>query len=266
MNPGKVTCEELKKIRKMIADKNNIPYEITECKFSGRCSGTCPFCESEVKYLETQLAKRKSLGKKVLVTGIAVGLCVFAQAQDIQQIDTVETVKKEASNTIKQMTVKGIVLDENKDPLPGVTVIEEGTTNGTITDLDGKFNISVTHDKIQFSDIGYKTSTLEVSENMKVVMEDEELTMEEGIIVIGYDREIIIDFLVRGEIVDECGFSIDNVTISEIGCFNKNYSDSEFEFQMENKIHELEFSAPNYETVIMKPTNKMRVVMKRKLF
>ena len=61
MNPGKVTCEELKKIRKMIADKNNIPYEISECKFSGRCRGTCPFCESEVKYLETQLAKRRIL-------------------------------------------------------------------------------------------------------------------------------------------------------------------------------------------------------------
>jgi|GEM_PF-605053 len=267
MNPGKVTCEELKKIRKMIADKNNIPYEITECKFSGRCSGTCPFCESEVKYLETQLAKRKSLGKKVLVTGIAVGLSVFSQAQDVQQIDTVTTVKTEVTNPIKQITVRGTVLDENGEALPGATVIEEGTTNGTITDLDGEFVLKVTHNKIVFTYYGYKSQTLEVSENMKVVLEEDESLLDGDIIVIGYGCKKIeyVDFTVSGVIVDECGFSIDSVTISEIGCFNTQYSDSEFEFKMENKIHELEFSAPNYETVIMKPSERMRVVMKRKL-
>ncbi|MBR4267660.1 MAG: energy transducer TonB [Bacteroidales bacterium] len=139
MNPGKVTCEELKKIRKMIADKNNIPYEITECKFSGRCSGTCPFCESEVKYLETQLAKRKSLGKKVLVTGIAVGLSIFASenamAQNLNNSDSIEVIDSIENNSIEELGE--VVVDED---LEGVELVEdEGEFIGYVCEIMPEF-------------------------------------------------------------------------------------------------------------------------------
>lgn len=53
-------------------------------------------------------------------------------------------------------TVKGIVLDENSQPLPGATVMVEGTTRGTQTDLDGAFSIKVKpSEKLVFSFIGY---------------------------------------------------------------------------------------------------------------
>lgn len=72
MNPGKNKCECLKEIRKRIATENGIPLEPRECTFEGECSGTCPFCEAELRYLEKELRKRRTLGKAVTVAGIAL--------------------------------------------------------------------------------------------------------------------------------------------------------------------------------------------------
>lgn len=72
MNPGKNRCEYLKEIRKRIATENGIPLEQRECTFKGECSGTCPFCEAEMRYIEKELHKRRTLGKAVTVAGIAL--------------------------------------------------------------------------------------------------------------------------------------------------------------------------------------------------
>lgn len=65
---------DFKKIRQMIADKNGVDYQTTECKFQGNCSGTCPKCEAEFRYLESQLKRKESAGKKVDVAGLALGI------------------------------------------------------------------------------------------------------------------------------------------------------------------------------------------------
>ncbi|MBP5420446.1 MAG: energy transducer TonB [Bacteroidales bacterium] len=74
MNHGKSTCNQLKAIRKQIADANGIAYEPHECTFEGECRGTCPACEGEMRYIERELQRRQSLGKKIAVVGIATGL------------------------------------------------------------------------------------------------------------------------------------------------------------------------------------------------
>ena len=74
MTRGRHTCNTLKAIRKQIADANDIEYEPQECTHEGECAGTCPACEAEVRYLESELIKRKGLGKKVAVAGIAMGM------------------------------------------------------------------------------------------------------------------------------------------------------------------------------------------------
>lgn len=68
---GKATCKILKDIRRQIAEANDIELVIKECTYQGDCSGTCPRCESEVAYLEKELAKREALGKAVKLTGLA---------------------------------------------------------------------------------------------------------------------------------------------------------------------------------------------------
>jgi len=71
---GKDTCKILKEIRRQIAEHNDIAYVTEECQFKGECKGTCPKCEAEVRQLSEELSKRRRLGKKVALVGIAAGL------------------------------------------------------------------------------------------------------------------------------------------------------------------------------------------------
>lgn len=75
---GKSKCKILKDIRRQIAQNNDIDYVTSECKYQGDCSGTCPKCEAEVRYLEQELAKRHAAGKAVAVAGIAAALVIGA--------------------------------------------------------------------------------------------------------------------------------------------------------------------------------------------
>lgn len=75
---GKNRCRILKDIRKKIAEENGIEYVTTECKYKGDCLGTCPKCESEVRFIENELNKKRSLGQRVAIAGIAAGITVSA--------------------------------------------------------------------------------------------------------------------------------------------------------------------------------------------
>ena len=77
---GKNKCKILKEIRQKIADENDIPYVTRECGYQGECTGTCPKCEAELRYLEQELEKRRSLGKTVAVAAVAAGLSLSMTA------------------------------------------------------------------------------------------------------------------------------------------------------------------------------------------
>lgn len=77
MKNGRFICDQLKKIRLDIARANGIKYEPRECHHEGECLGTCPACESEVRYLERELTRKNSLGKAALVAGVSLGLTSF---------------------------------------------------------------------------------------------------------------------------------------------------------------------------------------------
>ena len=86
--------------------------------------------------------------------------------------------------------VNGAVISDQNDPLIGVTVTETGTTNGVITDIDGKFSIKLKNatGKLTFSYVGYITQTIAVnnqSKNLKVVLTEDSKQLEE-VIVVGY--------------------------------------------------------------------------------
>lgn len=67
------------------------------------------------------------------------------------------------------ITVKGVVLDEQGEPIPGATIIIKGSTKGVITDIDGNYSIEVPpNDKLSFSFIGMETQTVEVNNQTKI--------------------------------------------------------------------------------------------------
>lgn len=71
---GKEKCKMLREIRAQIAARNDIELVTRECTYKGECKGTCPKCESEVRYLEEQLEKRHAARKKVALAGVSAGL------------------------------------------------------------------------------------------------------------------------------------------------------------------------------------------------
>ncbi len=85
-----------------------------------------------------------------------------------------------------QYTVRGTVVDAN-GPVVGVTVLEQGTTNGTETGLDGEYTITVPSATtvLQFSFIGYKSVFLPANQASKVVLEEDSELLKE-VVIIGY--------------------------------------------------------------------------------
>jgi len=89
-------------------------------------------------------------------------------------------------NQAKSITATGVVIDETGEPLIGVSVQAKGTSNGTITDMDGKYTLRTDEGKtIVFSYVGYKRMEQKAGSQMKVQMaSDAELLNE--VVVVGY--------------------------------------------------------------------------------
>lgn len=86
-----------------------------------------------------------------------------------------------------QFTVTGQVNDEFGDPLIGVTVTVLGSTIGTFTDIDGKYSLDVAIEagKLEFSYIGYRSLTMEISADdnqINVVMEPDITSLDEVVV------------------------------------------------------------------------------------
>ena len=87
-------------------------------------------------------------------------------------------------------TVKGVVKDASGYPLPGVNVVVEGTTNGTITDVDGRYQISAPSGaSLTYSFIGFdiQTQPIDGRTTIDVVLEEETTDLDE-VVVVGYGQ------------------------------------------------------------------------------
>ena len=181
MGTGKEVCLILKGIRQKIADANGISYQPKECQHKGDCSGTCPACEAEIRYLERELKARKGNGFGMKVAGIAAGICatvmpMTAAAQAVKPDSTanppVQTTKKAPIKVVdlsdscaSPVIVRGMVIDEeNKEPVIGAGVFIDGTNKGIATDIDGQFALKVPSDtSLVISYIGYEKQKVRVS-------------------------------------------------------------------------------------------------------
>lgn len=93
-----------------------------------------------------------------------------------------------SSALAQSITVKGQVLDaKSKEPLIGVSVLEKGTTNGTITDFDGNYVLNVPKGHVLvFSYVGYTTQELPVNQSsLNVTLKEDTQTLNE-VVVVGY--------------------------------------------------------------------------------
>lgn len=89
------------------------------------------------------------------------------------------------------ISIRGQVRDATGMPLPGVTIIVEGTTNGTVTDIDGKYEINAEEgSSLVFSFIGYETvrMTIGAQSVIDVTMDEDAQALEE-VVVVGFGEK-----------------------------------------------------------------------------
>lgn len=92
----------------------------------------------------------------------------------------------------QQINVTGKVIDPSGLSMPGVTILEQGTTNGTVTDIDGEYRITVSSPEsiLVFSFVGFQTQSISVNSQSRI-----DLTLQEDfgdldeIVVVGYGTQ-----------------------------------------------------------------------------
>ena len=135
MYKGKKTCETLKSIRKQIADANDIPYEPRVCTHKGDCMGTCPTCESEMRYIEIQLNICKMAGKAVKIVGLATVMTMAA----CNSVDSNQHPENKQIET-EMWEEEGMIAIDPKDmmlpPPPPDSFYSRSVTEKTSTDLN----------------------------------------------------------------------------------------------------------------------------------
>lgn len=99
------------------------------------------------------------------------------------------------ASTLQQsakITTQGTIVDTKGEPLIGVSILEVGTTNGTITDIDGKFTLQVASGAtLEISYIGYKTQQLTAKPDFGTIKmsDDTEVLQEVVVTALGIKRE-----------------------------------------------------------------------------
>ncbi|WP_297335065.1 TonB-dependent receptor [Algoriphagus sp.] len=94
-------------------------------------------------------------------------------------------------SAFKIQSISGTITDENGLPLPGATVLVKGTTNGTVTDLDGKFSLDVEDDAIlQISYVGYLLKEVPTQgQSIFEIQLEPDATQLEEMVVVGYGTQ-----------------------------------------------------------------------------
>ncbi|MBD5459317.1 MAG: hypothetical protein HDR26_00010 [Lachnospiraceae bacterium] len=133
---GKEKCRALKEIRRQIAEANDISLVISECTYQGECRGTCPKCESELRFLERELAIRQGLGKAVAVVGLSTGVCASMTACSPTSLFSDPPAMEEdlaGDTTLYGEDMPGNLAPDEEDPVSTEhTDTGEGSTNNAV--------------------------------------------------------------------------------------------------------------------------------------
>lgn len=123
---------------------------------------------------------------------VALKLILNPQGFDYVVKDGIVVVRKLQAEK-RDNRIRGTVIDSNKEPIPGASIIVKGTRTGTSTNIEGEFTLDVKDDKVtlEISFIGMKKQTLQVDATRKKMLEitmlDDVKTLED-VVVTGYSN------------------------------------------------------------------------------
>lgn len=123
---------------------------------------------------------------------VALKLILNPQGFDYVVKDGIVVVRKLQTEK-RDNRIRGTVIDSNKEPIPGASIIVKGTRTGTSTNIEGEFTLDVKDDKVtlEISFIGMKKQTLQVDatrrKSLEITLVDDVKTLED-VVVTGYNN------------------------------------------------------------------------------
>ena len=114
--------------------------------------------------------------------------CLLTGTPSVVALASTDDIVQES---LQQRTIKGVVLDEAGIPIIGANVVQKGTTNGVITDLDGNFVLKIEGtEELQISYIGYISQTINVQgkNDIKIILKEDSQTLDE-VVVVGFGTQ-----------------------------------------------------------------------------
>ena len=132
--------------------------------------------------------KKRGLTHSKLLMAVAIST-LFLNSGNVLATQVTSDSPLEVTEQLQTQTINGLVVDANGEPVIGASIIEKGTTNGGITDINGKFTLTVKPGAIlKISYIGYQTQEVKAARTMKIILkEDSELLQE--VVVVGYGTQ-----------------------------------------------------------------------------
>ena len=106
------------------------------------------------------------------------------------------------SITAQEINVSGTIVDTTGEPVIGATVMQKGSTNGTVTDIEGNFKIAVNSGAtLVVTYIGYVTQEVAAADGMRVVIKEDAQGLQE-VVVTGYTTQRKSDLTGAVSVVD----------------------------------------------------------------
>jgi TonB-dependent starch-binding outer membrane protein SusC len=117
---------------------------------------------------------------------------IYVVKSEISEINPpVREVEEEVTFERRDIDIRGRVTDERGEPIPGATVVVEGTNIGTVTDIDGEYTLNVGEGAVlRISFIGYAAQTVTVSNQsvVNIVLKEDQSSLQE-VVVVGYGTQ-----------------------------------------------------------------------------
>lgn len=159
--------------------------------------------------------KRRGLANSKLLTAVAIS-ALFLGSGNVLATQTTSAGSHGVLEQMQTISTTVTVVDTKGEPIIGANVIEKGTTNGGITDLDGKFKMNVKPGAtIQVSFVGFTTQDVKAAPVLKVVLKDDTELLDE-VVVVGYGAQKKVNLTGAVASVD-VNKAIDSRPITDIG-------------------------------------------------
>ena len=129
--------------------------------------------------------KKRGLTHSKLLTAVAISSLLLSSG-NVMAVQANPDKSFGVTEQLQAITISGLVVDAAGEPIIGASVVEKGTTNGGITDLDGKFTLTITPGAtLKISFVGYQTQEVKAAKTMRITLKEDTEMLDE-VVVVGY--------------------------------------------------------------------------------